>query len=932
VFRRRRLPLLLVGTCLILASGAAAAEPNTFTATSTPTHVKPSTPALYTITLTNGASSDKEADRARIDAPVDFLVAPATVQGSAGATAECVASQWVPDVNSGTITLVRPGGMQNTRLCPGATLTVQFSATSAASEGPHTWVTTLFRGDDAFVLSGSQPTVEVDGTAPAITIDQKPTSLTNSRSASFTFAASDPTQCKLDEGAFAPCTSPQNYSNLADGLHTFTVQATDAAGNSGQNSYAWTIDATPPTVAITGTPGTLTNSRSASFTFSATDPAQCKLDDATFAPCTSPQSYAELADGSHTFTVKATDAAGNTGQASHAWTVDATPPTVEITGGKPGNPTNSKTAAFTFTTSESGTMQCKLDAGAFAPCTSPESYNDLADGEHKFTVTSTDAAGNTGQDSHTWTIDSAAPTVTIGDEPANPTKSRSAHFTFTAEAAPQCSLDNAPFTPCTSPWDYDDLPDGPHTFVVKATDAAGNTGQAIYAWRIDNVAPAVIITQKPNDPSNVKSPTFSFVVNEGGTTTECKLDAASFLVCPSPKSYSNLPDGQHLFTVRATDGAGNTSQAAYTWRLETKFPIATLIDTPRNPSTTTSARFEFSPSRPQATLECQLDGGAWAPCTTPAVYTGLSQGPHTFAVRAKDAAGTGPPTSYAWTIDSVGPTAAITQTPGNPTSSRSATFAFSADEAGSFACDLDGGGYGPCGSPLSYQGLGDGVHTFTVTPRDAIGNTGVSASYSWRVDGTAPETALASAPAARTTALSATFTFSANEPAGYECKLDTAGFTPCSSPKTYTGLRRAAHVFDVRAIDAAGNVDATPAVHRWTIAAPTRSRRTKTASALLSPRPGARVTSPPLLRWRRVARAAYYNVQLFRGSTKILSSWPVRTRLQLRAQWTYLGRQRRLTVGKYRWYVWPGYGKSSVRRYGRLLGGSTFTVTARARH
>ena len=48
-------------------------------------------------------------------------------------------------------------------------------------------------------------------------------------------------------------------------------------------------------------------------------------------------------------------------------------------------------------------------------------------------------------------------------------------------------------------------------------------------------------------------------------------------------------------------------------------------------------------------------------------------------------AGTGPPTSFAWVIDSVGPTAAITQTPGNPTSNRSATFAFSASEAGSFA-------------------------------------------------------------------------------------------------------------------------------------------------------------------------------------------------------------------------------------------------------
>jgi hypothetical protein len=136
----------------------------------------------------------------------------------------------------------------------------------------------------------------------------------------------------------------------------------------------------------------------------------------------------------------------------------------------------------------------------------------------------------------------------------------------------------------------------------------------------------------------------------------------------------------------------------------------------------------------------------------------------------------------------------------------------------------------------------------------------------------------------------------------------------------------------VRAIDAAGNVDATPAVHRWTIvAAPVTTRRTRAASALLAPRAGARVTSPPLLRWRRVPRASYYNVQLFRGSVKILSAWPTRTRLQLRARWTYLGRQRRLAAGTYRWYVWPGYGKASLRRYGRVLGGSTFKVVSRGR-
>jgi hypothetical protein len=96
--------------------------------------------------------------------------------------------------------------------------------------------------------------------------------------------------------------------------------------------------------------------------------------------------------------------------------------------------------------------------------------------------------------------------------------------------------------------------------------------------------------------------------------------------------------------------------------------------------------------------------------------------------------------------------------------------------------------------------------------------------------------------------------------------------------------------------------------------------------ALLSPVPAARVKSPPKLVWTPVKRASYYNLQLVRGR-KVLSVWPLRTTFQLRRTWTYKGRRYRLRPGLYRWYVWPGFGRISAARYGRLLGSSTFVVT-----
>jgi hypothetical protein len=96
---------------------------------------------------------------------------------------------------------------------------------------------------------------------------------------------------------------------------------------------------------------------------------------------------------------------------------------------------------------------------------------------------------------------------------------------------------------------------------------------------------------------------------------------------------------------------------------------------------------------------------------------------------------------------------------------------------------------------------------------------------------------------------------------------------------------------------------------------------------LFAPPPNARITSPPLLRWRPAKGAAYYNVQLFRNGQKLLSAWPRSPMLLLRSKWRFARREYELSPGIYRWYVWPGYGQRSPAHYGALIGQSAFTVT-----
>jgi len=97
---------------------------------------------------------------------------------------------------------------------------------------------------------------------------------------------------------------------------------------------------------------------------------------------------------------------------------------------------------------------------------------------------------------------------------------------------------------------------------------------------------------------------------------------------------------------------------------------------------------------------------------------------------------------------------------------------------------------------------------------------------------------------------------------------------------------------------------------------------------LVGPAKRATVSGPPRLTWTPVRGARYYNVQLFRNGTKILSRWPRQASLQLKPKWRFHGRRYRLKPGEYRWYVWPGKGPRAENRYGRMVGKRSFTVAS----
>lgn len=244
------------------------------------------------------------------------------------------------------------------------------------------------------------------------------------------------------------------------------------------------------------------------------------------------------------------------------------PPTLTLT---PPAFTNATTSTFEFTGEPGGGFECSVDASALSACSAPFTTGVLADGQHQFSVSQRDAAGNLGSSvSYLWTVDTVSPSpVVITDAPAGLVASSDAivEFTSESEATVECQINGGAWSACASPASFVALPDGETQLLIRQIDLAENTSTpAAASWTVDTTAPAAPeITTAPPTESTSSEATFEFVV-EADSSAQCSIDGVEFSSCTSPLSFSSLEEGVHTFAVRAEDAAGNIGGAvAFTW-------------------------------------------------------------------------------------------------------------------------------------------------------------------------------------------------------------------------------------------------------------------------------------------------------------------------------------------------------------------------------
>jgi len=171
--------------------------------------------------------------------------------------------------------------------------------------------------------------------------------------------------------------------------------------------------------------------------------------------------------------------------------------------------------------------------------------------------------------------------------------------------------------------------------------------------------------------------------------------------------------------------------------------------------------------------------------------------------------------------DFVAPQTTLPSPPPSLTNQTQPSASFSSNESNvRFQCQIDSGAWLDCTSPYTLPAASDGSHTFRVRAIDGGNNTDSSPSIAnYTIDTVAPNTTLDNGPSGIVTSADASFETSSNE-AGFvfECQLDQQGWVLCpGGSANYSNLLDGEHIFQVRAVDQAGNVDSTPSVRGWIV-------------------------------------------------------------------------------------------------------------------
>ncbi len=664
-------------------------------------------------------------------------------------------------------------------------------------------------------------------------------------------------EVRLDDGDWEiAMTNSTTIPNVDEGTHTVQVNATDKAGNWDMDEVIFGVDGTPPEIIILSPEdGFVYDTDSVEASWEVTDDGTgVDLDTVEYKLDTSPSwtdagaavgtmTLPDLSEGTHTFSMRASDLAGNDAIVkSVGFTVDTVDPTVAID----YEVLPSHDVLATYTSDGTGTdvvlTEIRLNGGDWEVADSASTtFPELLDGERTIDVRVTDEAGNTGTDSVTFVLDSNPPVVyilspdddeVVGGAPV--TVEWNATDLGSGVSAIEIKLDDGVGVDVTgeTSYEFSDLDEGLHTVTVSAVDGGGNEDTASVTFEVDTTAPTVQITAPETgailSSSDVLAAWTATDSSSGIGLVEGSLDGGAWTtVTSSPFALYSLTDGEHEFSIRATDGVGNTAAAvSVSFSVDTIGPELEITAPTEGAYVGATVEVTWTVSDAESgveTVEVRLDGGTWTVASDSShEFTGLANGEHTVDVIATDLAGN--PSAMASVtftvmVDTVAPTVSITSpTNGSSLGASSVTVAWTASDGTGSGIDtieveLDAGAWTTVtGSSHEFTALAEGTHMVSVRVTDNAGNA-ATIGVTFMVDTVDPSLSITSPEDGMDTRdTTVTITWTCTDIGcgidRIEVCVDGESYISVGtvSERDFTDLAVGDHTVDVRAYDKAGNM------------------------------------------------------------------------------------------------------------------------------
>src|SRR5882672_3655176 len=393
----------------------------------------------------------------------------------------------------------------------------------------------------------------------------------------------------------------------------------------------------------------------ASFSFTSSKAVSTfsgQLDSGAAAGCTSPQSYSGLAAGSQTFTVTATDPAGNvSAPASYTWTITvagglviSSPLVLDKLTVRAGDTLNS---TVTYQNTSASPIAVQSIAIAARP---PGGTN--AGGPYTNLTPSLPAQ----------TIQPGASVTLAASRPFTSADPRGAWYSYTTYQDAAGAWHDSPninFTVVDPPTAGGGLAISSPLVLDKLTVRAGDTLNGTVTYQNTSASPIAVqtigIAARPPGGTNAGGPYTNLTPALPAQTIQ---PGASVTLAASRAFTSADPLGAwySYTTWQDTAGAWHDSPNINFSVVDPAVgvidpPVATITSSPTHPTTQTTASLSFSSSKAGSTFSCKLDSGAAADCTSPQSYSALAAGSHTFTLTATDMVGNASaPASFTWSI------------------------------------------------------------------------------------------------------------------------------------------------------------------------------------------------------------------------------------------------------------------------------------------